>query len=123
MRACGVQKKPLRPVRATFITRMALMIGQILVIGVRRCFIRLELALYIAQQPQIVHRMHVAGDRIGQSTDPCPVTRVFRQKGRGRINLIQPFQNGKGEALFPLISTINVEERSMRTCGDERKQL
>ena len=47
------------------------------------------------QNFQILHRMGVAGDRLGEGADLGPLKRVLRQEGRLRMGLVEPFDDGE----------------------------
>ena len=47
----------------------------------------------VAQYAQIVDRVDVAGDDIGERADPRPIGRVFWQQRRLRIELVEIFDD------------------------------
>ena len=50
----------------------------------------------IAQHPQIVERVDVAGDRLGDGADPRPCRRAVGQQCRPGVGFLQIVQDGQG---------------------------
>ncbi len=59
-------------------------------------FVAAEGVREIAQNPQIVDGVDVAGDNLGEPANPRPVRRVLRQQGRIGICLIEILDDRQG---------------------------
>ena len=55
-----------------------------------------ELVLEVFEHPEIVQRVEVAGDHLGQRPDPAPRRRALGQEGRRRMGLVEVFEDRHG---------------------------